>query len=170
MSLSIIAAMDKNRLIGDDNEIPWDLPADLKYFKQTTMGAPVIMGRKTFESIGFPLPGRRNIILTRAKNYTAEGCEVVNSYKNILNEFLDSKEEAFIIGGAEIYKLFLNYANKLYLTIIEEEFSGDTYFPKLNFDNWLQINKLEGEYNSQNPYKYNYYIYQRKNKISRSEK
>lgn len=169
MSLAIIVAMDKNQLIGDKNEIPWDLPADLKYFKHTTMGAPVIMGRKTFESIGFPLPGRRNIILTRNKKYQAEGAEIIHSVKKILDEFLDSKKEAFIIGGAEIYKLFLPYTKKLYLTIIEAEFKGDTYFPPLNFDNWLKVMKKKGKYNSENPYHYNYYIYQRKNKISRSE-
>lgn len=169
MSLAIIAAMDKNQLIGDNNKIPWDLPADLEYFKQTTMGAPVIMGRKTFESIGFPLPGRKNIILTRNEKYQAEGAEIIHSVKEVLAEFLNSKAEAFIIGGAEIYKLFLPYTSKLYLTIIEAEFKGDTYFPELNFDNWLQINKIEGTYNSENPYHYNYYIYQRKNQISRSE-
>ncbi|SIR17460.1 dihydrofolate reductase [Halanaerobium kushneri] len=169
MSLSIIAAMDQNQLIGKDEKIPWDLPADLKYFKKTTMGAPVVMGRKTFESIGFPLPGRRNIILTRNKDYAAEGCEVVHSQKEILAEFLEIEEEAFIIGGAEIYRQFLPYCNKLYLTIIDHEFSGDTYFPEFDRQNWDQISEKEGKTDSSNPYQYSYHVYQRKNKNYRSD-
>ncbi|PUU89357.1 dihydrofolate reductase [Halanaerobium sp.] len=169
MSLSIIAAMDQNQLIGVQGEIPWDLPADLKYFKKTTMGAPVIMGRKTFESIGFPLPGRRNIILTRNKDYEAEDCEVVHSKQEILDEFLKKKEEAFIIGGAEIYKQFLAYSDKLYLTIIEHQFSGDTYFPKLDWQKWDKVSEKEGTTDSDNPYSYSYHVYQRKNIISRSD-
>lgn len=163
MSLSIIAAMDQNRLIGSKNKIPWNLPADLKYFKQTTMGAPVIMGRKTFESIGFPLPGRRNIIMTRDNNYSAEDCEVFNSRAEILNNFLEQKQEAFIIGGAEIYRLFLPDSNKLYLTIIEHEFYGDTYFPEINWDNWRKISEKKGNKNNNNPYTYTHYVYERKN-------
>jgi dihydrofolate reductase len=169
VSLSIIAAMDQNQLIGVQGEIPWDIPADLKYFKETTMGAPVIMGRKTFESIGFPLPGRRNIILTRNKDYEAEGCEIVHSKKEILDEFLKKKEEAFIIGGAEIYKQFLAYSDKLYLTIIEHQFSGDTYFPKLDWQKWDNVSEKEGTTDSDNPYSYSYHVYQRNNKISRSD-
>lgn len=169
MSLSIIAAMDQNRLIGKNNKIPWSLPADLKYFKQTTMGSPVIMGRKTFESIGFSLPGRRNIIMTRDKNYSAEGCEVVHSQAEILNSFLDQEEEAFIIGGAEIYRLFLPYSDKLYLTIIDHEFSGDTYFPKIDWQNWNSVLEKKGTKDSKNPYMYFHRVYERKNQVSRSE-
>ena len=164
MSLSIIVAMDENQLIGEQGKIPWDLPADLKYFKETTMGAPVIMGRKTFESIGSALPGRRNIILTRNKDYKAEGCELVNSREEILNEFLGKKEEAFIIGGAEIYKQFLAYSDKLYLTVIEHQFSGDTYFPEIDWQNWDKISKKKGTTDNNNPYSYFYYVYQRINK------
>jgi len=162
MSLSIIAAMDQNQLIGDQGKIPWDLPADLKYFKETTMGASVIMGRKTFESIGSALPGRRNIILTRNNDYTAEGYEVVHSQAEILDEFLEKKEEAFIIGGAEIYKQFLAYSDKLYLTIIEDEFSGDTYFPEIDWQKWDKISEKQGPTDSNNPYSYSYHVYQRK--------
>lgn len=169
MSLSIIAAMDQNQLIGEQGKIPWDLPADFKYFKETTMGAPVIMGRKTFESIGFPLPGRKNIILTRNKDYAAEGCEIVHSQAEILDEFLEKKEEAFIIGGAEIYKQFLPYSDKLYLTIIDHQFSGDTYFPEIDWEKWEEVSKKKGTTNSNNPYSYSYYVYQRKNKIYRSD-
>ncbi|PUU87901.1 MULTISPECIES: dihydrofolate reductase [Halanaerobium] len=169
MSLSIIAAMDQNQLIGEQGKIPWKLPADLKYFKEITMGAPVIMGRKTFKSIGFPLPGRKNIILTRNKDYTAEGCEVVHSKKEILNEFLKKKEEAFIIGGAEIYKQFLKYSDKLYLTIIEHQFSGDTYFPEVDWQKWYKVSEKKGTTESDNPYSYSYHIFQRKNQKSRSD-
>ncbi len=168
MSLSIIAAMDQNQLIGEQGKIPWDLPADLKYFKEITMGAPVIMGRKTFESIGFPLPGRRNIILTRNIDYEAESCEVVHSKKEILDKFLEKEKEAFIIGGAEIYKQFLAYSDKLYLTIIEHQFSGDTYFPEIDWQKWDKVSEKQGTTDSDNPYSYSYHVYQRKNQKSRS--
>lgn len=163
MTLSIIAAVDKNYLLGSNGEIPWELPADLKYFKETTMGSPVIMGRKTFESIGFPLPGRKNIIMTRNKNYTAEGCQVVHSKREVLNNFLKNNKEAFIIGGAEVYKLFLSYSDKLYLTVIDHEFSGDTYFPKVNWKNWKKISEKKANSDNSNPYSYYYQIYKRKN-------
>lgn len=169
MSLAIIVAMDQNQLIGDKNKIPWQLPADLKYFKKTTTGSPVIMGRKTFESIGFPLPERENIILTRDKNYTAEGCEIINSPAEILTRFTDQAQQAFIIGGAEIYRIFLLQTDKLYLTIIENKFSGDTYFPEINWQNWTLVSKEQGIKNSQNPYQYFFHIYQRKTKAIGSE-
>lgn len=162
MSLSIIAAMDQNQVIGYQNQIPWDLPADLEYFKETTMGAPIIMGRKTFESIGSPLPGRENIIMTRDNNYFVEDCKIVHSYKEIINLFSDKKEEAFIIGGAEIYRLFLPDTDKLYLTIIENKFMGDTYFPKVNWENWNCLKVKSGNINAENQYQFSHYIYQRK--------
>lgn len=161
MSLSIIAAVDKNKLLGNKGEIPWELPADLKYFKETTMGAPVIMGRKTFESIGFALPGRKNIIMTRNKNYNAEGCQIVHSKSKILNIFLENNKESFIIGGAEIYKIFLPYSDKLYLTVIDHKFLGDTYFPEVNWKNWNKISEKMPEANN-SPYSYSYKIYSRK--------
>lgn len=169
MSISIIAAIDQNQLIGKQGKIPWDLPADLKYFKKTTMGAAVIMGRKTFESIGFPLPGRRNIILTRNKDYEAEGCELVHSKEEVLAEFSGTDEEAFIIGGAEIYKQFLPYSDKLYLTIIEHEFTGDTYFPEIDWQKWKKISEKKGTTDSNNSYPYAYHVYQRKNQKTRSD-
>lgn len=162
MSLSIIVAMDQNRLIGDKNKIPWHLPADLKYFREITMGSPVIMGRKTFESIGFPLPGRRNIIMTRDENYSVDECEIVHSLEEVLHSFSGQEKEAFIIGGAEIYRLFLPYTDKLYLTFIDHEFSGDTYFPEIDFENWECISVKEGTMDNKNPYKYSHHIYQRK--------
>ncbi|ADQ14665.1 dihydrofolate reductase [Halanaerobium hydrogeniformans] len=162
MSLSIIAAMDQNQLIGQNGKLPWKLPADLRYFKQTTMGSAIIMGRKTFESIGSPLAGRKNIILSKNKNYSAEGCEIIHSKKEILNRFLVQKKEAFIIGGLKIFQLFLPYCDKLYLTIIEHEFSGDTYFPEIDFDNWIKIQVKKGVTDCENPYEYYHNIYLRK--------
>lgn len=169
MSLSIIAAVDQNQLIGSQGKIPWKLPADLQYFKKRTMGSPIIMGRKTFESIGSALPGRRNIILTRNKDFTAKKCEIIHSKNKILDNFLEKEEESFIIGGAEIYKQFLAYSDKLYLTVIEHEFSGDTYFPEIDWENWDKISEKKGTTDSKNPYPYSYHIYQRKNQKSRSD-
>jgi len=170
MSLSIIAAMDENQLIGNQGDMPWRLPSDLQHFKQITMGSPIIMGRKTFESLAQPLPGRTNIIMTKNKDYSAEGCLIVHSAIEILKKFLNKKEkEAFIIGGEEIYKLFLPYSNKLYLTMIENEFSGDTYFPDIDWENWGKVSEEKGKTDKNNPYLYSYQIYKRKNKISRSD-
>lgn len=169
MSLSIIAAMDLNQLIGQGTKIPWNIPEDLKYFKETTMGSPVIMGRKTHESIGSALPGRRNIILTRNKDYYSRNCEVTNYYKKVLREFETSKEEAFIIGGAEIYNLFLPFSRKLYLTVVRDEFINsydDAYFPNIRWTNWTRISKKQGPMNMENPYSYTFNVYnRRKNKI-----
>ena len=127
--ISLIAAMGGNRVIGNNNSMPWRLPKDLAYFKKLTLGNTVVMGRKTFESIGKPLAGRKNIILTRDKGYTREGCLVVHSIEEALKEIKD-EQESFIIGGGEIYSIFLPYANKLYITYIDHEFQGDTYFPE----------------------------------------
>jgi len=162
MTLSIIAAMDKNQLIGNQGDMPWRLPADLQHFKKITMGSPIIMGRKTFESLARPLPGRTNVILTKNRNYSAEGCLIVHSEAEILKKFLNKEKEAFIIGGAEIYHLFLPYSNMLYLTMIDHEFSGDTYFPDINWENWLKLSEEKGTTDSNNPYSYSYHVYQRK--------
>ena len=132
--IKIIAAMSKNRVIGDSNSLIWSLPNDLKRFKQLTTGQTVIMGRKTYESIGRPLPNRRNIIITRDENYEAIGCEIVNSLEEAL---LLSGEDCFIIGGGEIYKQSLPIADKVYLTLIQEDFQGDTSFPELG-DDWVR--------------------------------
>jgi dihydrofolate reductase len=165
MNLSIIVAMDKNNLIGNNNKMPWYLPSDLNYFKLKTLNHPVVMGRKTFESIGRPLPDRRNIILTRNKTYAQQGCEVIHSKEELLNQFKDSSEEVFICGGAEIYKQFLPYSNKLYITRIEEEFEGDTYFPSINLELWEKVSSQQGVKDKQNPYDYSFNLYKRKRKL-----
>lgn len=141
MIVSLIAAIGKNRVIGKDNSLPWKLPEDMKRFKELTIGKPVIMGRKTFESIGRPLPNRKNIILTRDKNYEAEGCKVVHSVEEALK--FANANEVMVIGGAQIYKEFLPVANKMYLTLIDEDFEGDAYFPEYNIYEWGEVKRQE---------------------------
>ncbi|MGG0187742.1 dihydrofolate reductase [Bacillus rhizoplanae] len=157
--ISLLVAMDKNRLIGKDNQLPWHLPADLAYFKKVTMGHPIIMGRKTFESIGRPLPGRTNIILTRNKNYEMEGCEVIHSIDDVQKMDEQMNEEIFVIGGAEIFKEVLPFADRLYITKIEEVFEGDTFFPEINYDEWKEISVEQGVTDEKNPYTYAYHVY-----------
>lgn len=144
MIISLIAAVGKNKVIGVDNRLPWKLSADLKRFKTITSGKPVVMGRKTFESIGKPLPNRTNIIVTRDKNYKANGCVVVHSAEEALRVSRGS-EEIMIIGGEQIFKEFLPLANKLYLTIIDKDFEGDAYFPEYNKNDWKEISREERE-------------------------
>ncbi|PEZ08067.1 dihydrofolate reductase [Bacillus sp. AFS018417] len=157
--ISLLVAMDKNRLIGKDNQLPWHLPADLAYFKKVTMGHPIIMGRKTFESIGRPLLGRTNIILTRNKNYEMEGCEVIHSIDDVQKMDEQMNEEIFVIGGAEIFKEVLPFADRLYITKIEEVFEGDTFFPEINYDQWKEISVEQGVTDEKNPYTYAYHVY-----------
>ncbi|OGP09580.1 MAG: hypothetical protein A2048_00115 [Deltaproteobacteria bacterium GWA2_45_12] len=132
--LSIIVAMSQNGVIGKNNQLPWHLSEDLKRFKTLTMGQAIIMGRKTFESIGKPLPGRTNIVITRNKKYTAQGVILVSSLKEAL-EKVPTNTEAFVIGGAEIYKEALPHAQTIYLTRIEKEVEGDTFFPVPHLEN-----------------------------------
>lgn len=140
MIISLIAAIGRNKVIGRDNSLPWKLPEDMKRFKELTSGKPVIMGRKTFESIGKPLPNRKNIILTREKNYKVDDCVVVNSVDEALKAAKGS-EEVMIIGGAQIYKEFLPIANKMYLTFIDEDFEGDAYFPEFDRKEWKEVSR-----------------------------
>lgn len=130
MKISLIAAMAKNRVIGKDNQMPWHMPADLQHFKKVTLGKPVIMGRKTFESIGRPLPGRKNIVITRDANYQAEGVQVVAT-PDLAIEAAGVVAEVMIIGGGQIYVHFMPKATDLHLTFIETELEGDAYFPEL---------------------------------------
>ena len=126
--ISLIAAMAKNRIIGKDNEMPWHLPADLSHFKSVTMSKPIVMGRKTYQSIGRPLPGRKNVVISRNPNFQADGCELVDSVEAAL-ELLKDSEEIMIIGGGFLYSQCLDRADKLYLTFIELDIEGDTQFP-----------------------------------------
>ena len=138
MIISLIAAIGKNNVIGFDNKLPWKLSGDLKRFKEITLNKPVIMGRKTFESIGKPLPNRINIIITRDKTYKADGCVVVHSVEESLKAAAEN-EEVMVIGGEQTYKEFLPMANKMYLTLIEKDFEGDSYFPDYNKNDWKEV-------------------------------
>nr|AIA15609.1 Dihydrofolate reductase [uncultured bacterium] len=160
MSLSYIFAMDRNRVIGNENKLPWHLPADLKFFKKTTMGHPILMGRKTYESIGKPLPGRQNIVLTRSADYEADGCDIVHTAPEAIARFGES-EEAFVIGGAELFHLFMPYADKMYITRIDHSFEGDTFFPEIREEEWRLIHVEQGVRDEQNPYAYRFEIYEK---------
>lgn len=138
--ISLIVAHDENYVIGLNNEMPWHLPGDLQYFKEQTLGKPIIMGRKTFESIGRPLPGRRNIVITRNAAYSQQGVEIVSSLEEAL-ALVGDVPEIMIIGGEQIFKLALPIANRLYITKIANQFVGDTFFPK--YDGWVQVSARE---------------------------
>jgi dihydrofolate reductase len=160
MSISFIFAMDRNRAIGKDNQLPWHLPADLKFFKTVTMGHPILMGRKTYESIGKPLPGRLNVVITQDPNFTAEGCKIVHSADEAAAQF--QQQELFVIGGAEIFRLFLPQVDRMYITRIEHEFAADTFFPDVNMAEWTLVSSEQGVQDDKNPYLYYFQIYQRK--------
>ncbi|CAG0976182.1 dihydrofolate reductase [Anaerolineae bacterium] len=138
MKLSLIAALSSNRVIGIGNRMPWHLSADLKRFRSITWGKPMLMGRKTHESIGRPLPGRMNIVLTTDPHYDAVGCAVAHSLEEAMALAGDS-EELVVIGGATLYERFLSDADRLYLTLIEREFEGDTYFPAASWEDWREV-------------------------------
>ncbi|MDQ0245399.1 dihydrofolate reductase [Bacillus fengqiuensis] len=158
--ISLIAAMDENRLIGKNNDLPWRLPADLAYFKKITMGHVIVMGRKTFESIGKPLPGRENVIVTSQQDYKVEGASIVHSIEELLQLDEDSKE-VFVIGGAHLYEQTLAHAHRLYLTEIQEQFEGDAYFPQIDERKWSVASKIEGIKDEKNPYIYYFTVYER---------
>ncbi|MCR2820169.1 dihydrofolate reductase [Lederbergia panacisoli] len=160
--ISFLWAEDENGLIGKDNDLPWRLPADLKYFKETTMGHAIIMGRKTYESIGKPLPGRTNIILTRDKNYQVDGCLVFHSKEELLHWIEKNNANVFVTGGSEIFQLFLEEVDCLYVTKIFHTFEGNTYFPKMDWDKWCIISSQKGPRNEKNPYDYEFRLYKRK--------
>ncbi|MDQ7075922.1 MAG: type 3 dihydrofolate reductase [Gammaproteobacteria bacterium] len=160
MKLSIIAAMDRNRLIGNNNQLPWHLPADLQFFKKTTLGKPIIMGRKTFDSIGRPLPGRRNIIISRNLDYQANGCDVVHSIEAAL-ELVHECEEAMLIGGATLYRHILPLTQKLYLTQIDAELNGDSWFPEYEAEQWRETSREAHQADEKNRFNYAFVILER---------
>jgi dihydrofolate reductase len=141
MKISLIVAMASNRVIGLNNKMPWHLSADLKKFKKITMGSPILMGRKTYESIGKPLPGRTNIVISRNLDYQQDGCLVFNDIKTALEKACESAEEIFIIGGSDLYKAMLPIANTIYLTLINQEFHGDTFFPEIELNDWSEVER-----------------------------
>ncbi|MCX6756660.1 MAG: dihydrofolate reductase [Candidatus Nomurabacteria bacterium] len=159
MSLSIIAAVAKNNVIGNENKLLWNIPLDMKFFKNTTTGHPIIMGRKTFLSIGRALPNRRNIVITRDENFSFENVEVFHSIEEIVSLFKDAEDEAFIIGGADIYKQFFPIVDKLYITHVDEEFIGDTTFPEIDQNIWKKVSENEVAKNEENPYQIRFATY-----------
>lgn len=151
MILSLIVAMDEDRVIGRDGAMPWHLPADLKHFKETTLGKPVIMGRKTFESIGRALPGRRNIVLSRNPEYGAEGCETVASLEDAL-ALCAGADEVMVIGGEKVFAETLPLADRIYLTRVHGHFHGDTRFPAFDHDEWEVAHIHNRPADERNPY------------------
>lgn len=166
MTISMIAAMGSNRAIGKNNDIPWHLPDDFQYFKKTTEGHHVIMGRKNYESLPprfRPLPNRPNIVITRREHFDAAGCEVVNSLKEALDIARQNNEpEAFIIGGGEIYQLGLEVADKIYLTEIDSTFDGDTFFPPFNPDEWKETSRIHHPVDEKHKFAFDFVIYDKK--------
>jgi len=160
MSISIIAAMSRNRVIGRNNGMPWRLPADLRFFKETTMGHTLIMGRKTFESLQKFLAGRRIIVLTRDRCFEAEGIETAHTLEEAVS-LAEDEAEIFIAGGAEIYSLALDadIADTMYLTLIEEDFEGDTWFPEYKESDWKLISREDREKDEKNPYDFSFLKY-----------
>ena len=160
MTITLIAALDKNRLIGADNGMPWHLPADFKHFKAITMGKPVVMGRKTFESIGKPLPGRQNIVISR-NGFSADGITSVNSIDEAL-QLVSGIEEVMIIGGANIYHQMIDKADRMYLTHVDAECNGDAWFPEFEVSDWNIINQLFVQKDEKNNFNFNIISYERK--------
>ncbi len=143
--------MDRNRLIGNNNQLPWHLPADFSHFKSVTMGKPIVMGRKTFDSIGKPLPGRTNIVLSRNPDNCFEGVICVNSFADAVAVVSDA-DEIMVIGGSAIYQMLLPQINRMYLTYVDAEFVGDAWFPDINEDLWLEIESVTLLANDNNAY------------------
>lgn len=158
--ISYLFAMDEHGVIGKNNDLPWHMPADLAYFKKLTMGHPIIMGRKTYESIGRPLPGRQNIILTHNQNFTAQDCDIFITPEAIL-ESLKNEDEAFVIGGAKVFEAFKPYVDRMYITFIEHQFDGDTFY-SFNKDEWELVSDKPGMVDEKNVYPHRFQIYNRK--------
>ena len=160
MSLSIVVAMDENRLIGKDNKLPWHLPADLAYFKKITTGKSIVMGRKTYDSIGRPLPNRRNIVISRNSKTLITGCEVLTSIDEVLSTTKD-EDEVMIIGGASLCEQLLPQVSRLYITKIEGKFDGDVYFPEYDESDWRQVSCESHLSDDSNQHAYHFLVLER---------
>ena len=158
--ISIIVAMDENRLIGSNNDLPWHLPADLQHVKRLTTGHAIIMGRKNYESIGRPLPNRKNIVVTTNPQFEAPGCVVVNSIQAALDAA--NGDDVFIFGGAGIYRQMLDLAERMYLTKIHDSFEGDTWFPDFDPGSWTQIERQDFTADKKNPHDYSFITLEKK--------
>ena len=160
--LSIIVAKAKNNIIGKENKLIWHLPEDLKHFKELTTGHTIIMGRKTFESLGRALPNRKHVVFSQNPDFKVddENVEIVHSMLQI-QEYIENEEENFVIGGAMIYKLLMPYVTKLYVTQINKDFEGDTFFPKIDENVWKEVSREKGLKNEENNLDYEFIMYER---------
>ena len=163
MIISIIVAMSQNRVIGDKKSLPWHLPSDMEHFKKLTWGKPVIMGSKTFESIGKPLQGRENIVLAKEPDYQANGCQIAHSLEEAIalaekSELGRKSGEVMVCGGVSVYKQFLPLAQKMYLTLIHRDFEGDAYFPEFDKNEWQEKERIDCENDEKNPYNYSFVL------------
>jgi dihydrofolate reductase len=166
MQLAIIVAAAENGVIGKNNALPWRIPADMRYFKQTTMGKPIVMGRKTFESIGKPLPGRTNIVITRNSAFVAEGIKVVSSLDEALKlaediAVADGAEELVVIGGAEIYRSAMPRADRLYLTEVHASVEGDALLPEIDWAHWREVGRERHQAESPGEHDFSFVRYER---------
>ena len=161
--LSIIVAKAKNNTIGKDNNLLWNIPDDLKRFKELTINHNIIMGRKTFESIGRILPNRKHIIFSQNPDFKIdnENIEIVHSMLQI-QQYIEDENENFVIGGAMIYNLLMPYVTKMYVTEIDKDFEGDTVFPRINTEVWQEVSREDGPKDEENDFKYEYVVYKRK--------
>lgn len=159
--VTLIAAMDRNRVIGYEGKMPWSLPRDLKLFKQRTLGKPIVMGRRTFEAIGArPLPGRRNLVLSRDSAFLADGAEVCRTISEVFLKTAQD-EELMVIGGATLYRAFMPLATRLVLTFVDAEFVGDTLFPEFSSREWKEIERVFYAKDERNPYNFDFVTFQR---------
>lgn len=161
MRISAIVAMSENQVIGKNNKLPWHLPADLKHFKKITMGHPILMGRKTYESIGHPLPGRCNVVITRDAEFIAPGCVTANSIETALSS-AGYSNEIFVIGGSALLEQMLPRVERLYLTKIHHHFEGDVFFPEINFSEWQEVSREDHAADEMNHYKYSFIVLDKK--------
>ncbi len=160
MALSLFVAVSENGVIGRSGDLPWRLSADLRRFKRLTMGHTIVMGRKTYESIGRPLPGRTSIIISRDPSYHAEGCQTASSLEHAM-QLAAEDAELFVIGGAQIYALALSHANRIYWTQVHTEIDGDTFFPKVNWNDWKMIEQERYPADERNQYDFSFRVFER---------
>jgi dihydrofolate reductase len=161
--LSLLVAADENNVIGKNNELPWHLPNDLKYFKNQTWGMPILMGRKTFDSIGKPLPGRKSIVITRNRDWKYPGVEVVHSAPEAIEKAKAyGAKEIFVIGGAEIFASSYNMAQRIYLTRVHHQFDGDVYFPEVNANDWTLVHNRFCHADEKNAWSHTFQVWERK--------
>jgi dihydrofolate reductase len=161
MTVSLVVAASTNNVIGRDGGLPWHLPDDLRHFKRITTGKPVIMGRRTFESIGRPLPDRHNIVMTRAPDYAAEGCDVVSSVAEALDVAGDA-DEVMVIGGGQVYRDFLPRADRIYMTRVQAEVQGDTYFPEIEGNAWRLVSSAHHAADEKHAYAFELMVFERR--------